>query len=414
MLDVLINFLLISFLILLLSVGIFSLVHRKNAYVYFWLPAILTTGLWLLKFFFPAFFMGAHGSDAGWVAMEALFIISASLPVVAAFIALCIQRPNFATVSDKQIRSSVLVFLVFHLIVQILCAHKVEIQLLDHRDNPIEGVAFRSEKSKSLLLYPYFPGRGNATTDENGIYSTWLFPYQDLYMADFKKQGYEFWWGEHPKLNFKYRDTTGIFEYHAPLVGRARKMGATTYLFHDTDLEWHLDQPDEYYVYDIFERGFRKLDRDLTRLEYPQTYDLILDGTKTGGNYSIRITPVQQTGSVQILDQYLREAPANGYQREATINIGSGESRTTNLYFISRNPGVYSRMKIEMEASEEQLIFRYDTWTNPYGSRNLEYEPDLPFSLENQFEREAGAALKTGKLPPEPDIPRMIATGKYK
>jgi len=67
-----------------------------------------------------------------------------------------------------------------------------------------------------------------------------------------------------------------------------------------------------------------------------------------------------------------------------------------------------------MEASEKKLIFRYDTWTNPYGSRNLEYEPDLPFDLYEKLRKEATAALKSGKLPPEPNIPQLIASGQYK
>jgi hypothetical protein len=61
----------------------------------------------------------------------------------------------------------------------------------------------------------------------------------------------------------------------------------------------------------------------------------------------------------------------------------------------------------------ERLTFSFDTWTNPYGSQNLELEPDLPWSLEGHLEREAISSLINGILPPEPDIPALLASGKY-
>ena len=44
----------------------------------------------------------------------------------------------------------------------------------------------------------------------------------------------------------------------------------------------------------------------------------------------------------------------------------------------------------------------------------LEYEPDLTFDLYEKLRKEATNALKSGKLPPEPNISQMIALGLYK
>jgi hypothetical protein len=189
-------------------------------------------------------------------------------------------------------------------------------------------------------------------------------------------------------------------------------MGPTAYLYH-SEGGGGFTEPSTYAVYDIFQPVMKAIDRDLSKLRAPWRYDLIFDVTKSGDNYSMKILPVQETGSMQIADQLLYEAPADGYQPEVTINMTAGERRETYLYFTSRGPAVYSRMEIEFDVDNEGLRMWLDTWTNPYGSRNLEYEPDLPAGLLIHFRDEAEEALKSRKLPQEPDIPAMIASGEY-
>jgi len=290
-------------------------------------------------------------------------------------------------------------------------------KVIDQNGDPVPGAQMETSRLYTVLpdFYNSVGERKFIAADDAGQIKFDIKLHQDNDIEGIKKKGYEpghFTASAYYGLSREQKDELFKNSVNSPLVFILRKLGPTTYLYHVRDGGWYLRLPSTFVAYDIFE-GCKKIDRDLTKLRYPQRYDLVLDATKADSNYTVRITPVQQTGSVQILDQYLREAPASGYQPEATINIGNGENRTTYLYFISRNPGVYSRMKIEMVASEEKLTFSYDTWTNPYGSRNLEYEPDLPWSLESKLEKEAEAALKSGKLPPEPNIPQLIASGKY-
>ena len=253
------------------------------------------------------------------------------------------------------------------------------------------------------------------TTDVAGRFDFTFGFFGPPLIREIRRKGYEYdrTLNSYNKSNENVQDALISKSSTSPIVFTLRKMGTTTYLQHDGEIKTYFDQPNEFVVYDLFDRGFDAIDRDLAKLRAPELYDLIFDVTKDGGNYSVKVLPVQETGSMQFLNQLLYEAPAGGYQPEATIIITNGEERTTYLYFTSRKPPVYSRMKIVLIASEEKLIFRYDTWTNPYGSRNLEYEPDLPADLHKKLRHEAEKALKSGKLPPEPNIPQLIASGLY-
>ncbi len=62
---------------------------------------------------------------------------------------------------------------------------------------------------------------------------------------------------------------------------------------------------------------------------------------------------------LQILDEYLYEAPAEGYQQEVSLNIRPGDGGVKKyLYFTSRKMPVYSRMEFEVQVDS------YLTWVS--------------------------------------------------
>jgi len=309
--------------------------------------------------------------------MEGLFITIASLPIVAVFVLLCVQRPNFASVSIQQIKNSFVVFIVFNLTIQILLAHKVEVQLEDNLGNPIEGAEFKVDKSKSLLLYPYFSMRGKATTDENGKYSTWLFPFQDLDLTAFKKGGYEFWWegDEIPDLRFEYKDTKGLFQDSISRICKARKMGGTTYLI-KTDYGFRAKDPIEGIAYDLAKGRYYNMNRLSNR--NPAIVDLAYDFNRNdvSETYTLRfyvpqkaikqpIVEPPETSGMLLSDTLLYEAPLSGYEKEVTMTFNPGDEVTKYLYIASRNPAVFSRMKMEFRVNQEDLDLDAEIWTNP-------------------------------------------------
>ena len=70
-------------------------------------------------------------------------------------------------------------------------------------------------------------------------------------------------------------------------------------------------------------------------------------------------------------------------------------------------------MELSISADEEKLRVSHETWTNPYGVPNFEYDSDMNFDLRMYLEDEAETALQDGRLPPEPNIKEILATGKH-
>jgi hypothetical protein len=74
---------------------------------------------------------------------------------------------------------------------------------------------------------------------------------------------------------------------------------------------------------------------------------------------------------------YPFEAPVEGYQPSITLNfttnmVGWSDQFKKEFYFESQNGKIYGRMTIEMDNWGR---FRADIYTNPAGSRNLEFDP---------------------------------------
>ncbi len=292
-------------------------------------------------------------------------------------------------------------------------------RILDQYGVPVQDAEVEvSWRYDSLVTLKRHIERKFYKTDAMGKYRFETIEEYNPTIWKIKKKGYELPKESNPY--FKMNSTQGIAVLKNstdlnPYIFYLRKLGPTTYLFNDIELGWKIRKPENTKSYDILRRGLKTIDPDLSKLRAPELIDLVYDVTNdtSGGTYTMRIIAPLEVNGAQMTDEILYEAPAAGYSRELTITLNHGDKLTKYLYFTSRNPAVYSRMKMEFIAKPEELIFRYDTWTNPYGTRNLEYEPDMPFSLEEQLEREAVRALQRGKIPPEPDIPALIASGQY-
>ena len=250
-------------------------------------------------------------------------------------------------------------------------------------------------------------------TDSKGRFDFFSGPFNPPLIRTIRKKGYEY----NPTFNV-YDTSQNLKESliaqsaNNPVSLTIRKMGPTTYLYSLMDNRLQAKEQTYLGAYNIFEPNTKPI-KDLSNLHNPERYDLLFSTVRTSNGYQIHAKPILQS-SFQFNSQLLYEAPDSGYLPEATLDIPfSDQEQTVYLYFISRNPAVYSRMRISITADENELRLYFRTWTNPYGSRNLEYEPNLPADLLLKLMDEAEDALKSGKLPPEPNIPQMIASGLY-
>jgi len=85
------------------------------------------------------------------------------------------------------------------------------------------------------------------------------------------------------------------------------------------------------------------------------------------------------------------------------------------MYLRSRSPAIYSRVLLkhdDLQETNKGIGFRiiFESWANPYGERNLEYDSRLEenWYVKDELRTEAKAAIEAGRLPPKPDIAQRI------
>lgn len=289
-------------------------------------------------------------------------------------------------------------------------------KVVDYNGNPISAVEITAGWFYTKLL-TMEQGIEEQTilTDSDGLFFIETSTSGPPMIREIKKKGYEYNFDNNPffHLSSNEEEERLLRSKDDPVLFYLRKLGPTTYLY-EYGYNWYVQKESEIISYDAIARRIREI-TDLSKLKKPEFIDLVLSSTHdtAEGTYTVRLTAPLETNGMQVSDTKLYEAPADGYSRELTLTFNHGDEVTKYIYFTSRSPAVYTRMELDCKANPDRLTFSFGTWTNPYGSRNLELEPDLPWSLEGQLEKEAISALKNGTLPPKPDIPAMLSSGKY-
>lgn len=244
-------------------------------------------------------------------------------------------------------------------------------------------------------------------TDQNG-YFTVITPNGEIpSINSVEAKGYEYSW----KLGLYNQDGNNqenMMENSEadPIILYMRKLNPTTFLL-KSETGYSFNETVTHLRYTLNQGLLRKIDPDLSKLTTPEQNDLIFIVTNDGNDhFTMHIQPVPGiNGSMQVLDDYLYEAPAEGYKPDVTLTIGSEDGEVRKyLYFTSRKSPVYSRMTMVIRIKDNgELAFGSTTWTNPYGKRNLEWEPELPNKLRHKLRKEAEKAIKSGKLAEEPE-----------
>jgi len=125
-------------------------------------------------------------------------------------------------------------------------------------------------------------------------------------------------------------------------------------------------------------------------------------------------------GLIEVSDVYPNEAPIEGYKSSVAINVAATEdikdwqsSLRKSFYFKSRGGQNYGRITINVTADFQPppTSFGAEIYTNPSGSRNLEYDKNKEISrglihrvgLEKAIEGVKGASAKASSpaLTPE-------------
>ena len=298
---------------------------------------------------------------------------------------------------------------------ELLSQQTIHGRVLDQNNEPVVGAQVKLQWNYFDLkeFWGIHVETRYVSTNANGYFNHTVNQGFELSLFGVSKSGYEFKSETGGDYYQDYADEEAMIanSINEPIIIYMRKLNPTTFLL-KSEVSRRLEESVTL-RYTMIPGLLIPIKPDLSNLKKPEQHDLIFTVTRNEDNsYILHIRPIPDVGgSMQLLDDYMYEAPAEGYASDLTIIARPEEEKIHKyLYFTSRNPPVYSRMEIRTKVrSDGKLSFKGSTWTNPYGKRNLEWEPELPFDLEEKLEKEAENALNSGSLPTEPsDLQQLI------
>ena len=290
--------------------------------------------------------------------------------------------------------------------------------LLDQYGSPIGGATILYETERYGLLAPVFR-KGRIASDSDGFFviSTGSATY--LFINDVVKHGYEFRRASDGNRSCVGRSSSSRSN---PLVYRLRKRQAPgTYLL-KRSFRIHLTAGagGGFWCQDLA-KGWRYFSRESVS---PKAFpDLEVTGVPDRERREWRLTIRTNGGQsgIQIRDDLLYEAPADGYARtmQAVFPFTAwGKFPVRYLYLRLREPGMYARFSIDYfsRSSDRGFYLCCEGVINPYGDRS--FEP-LSFNHDNEqsndlaWRADHGAidAFREQRLAPRPPFEEWVRDG---
>jgi hypothetical protein len=296
-------------------------------------------------------------------------------------------------------------------------------KVLDQYNNPIESVDIFLHLTRfSPVMEKLFGETKNmqAKSDIQGYFSVIGEKGRSIYIDQIKKEGYEFSPTQNPVSGYHYSGEKNPFipDQANPVVFHLRKKGETTFIIKEKYFELCLDDEKSGMTEgtDFIRR--KKID-DLSKpifngeklicdLKMKVTYNA------TNAAWTAMLMSGDPSGGIIASDQLLYEAPQEGYQSEFTFTAEDRKPPEKKFIYIkSRDPAIYTRIDIDdVAANKEYFCLHGQSYTNPYGDRNLEQVTDLPYAVDKQLSDEIRSAYKQNKRPPKPDLQKLINVAK--
>jgi len=256
------------------------------------------------------------------------------------------------------------------------------------------------------------PGQTSwVTTEADGIWQFTVPKPWRAFVTEVRKEGYIYDRQQNPAKDLIENRTTP----ETPFVSRVRKLGETAFLLRkDGELLRVLSPGQKTVPLDVVK------DRSEERKSGSTYADVwvSVEYRPDDAGWTVTCRSTNATDGIIASENLMHEAPAEGYKAEVTL---PHPPWPRYLYLRTRTPPVYCRLDVEYDTwNESETVtgfkVRYVAWVNPYGSRNLEYAPELveQWQLRKQLEREAKADLLQNKRPVKPDLPKLVKEAKEK
>ena len=207
-----------------------------------------------------------------------------------------------------------------------------------------------------------------------------------------------------------------------PVVIKVRKKGAPTFLLafppsvNDAPscCLWTRHGEHKCFPFDICSRIGEK---QASATYADMTLDVAFDANRAC--WLLTVNATNGTDGVVLGNDMLYEAPPAGYVSTISLSLTNAPHHRDGVYVYlkSRSPAVYTRFRLEYDHWDDPLrdgqslrLF-CKAWVNPYGERNLEADERVTgthWRTREELTAEAIQAIRSGRLPPKPDIERRI------
>jgi ribosomal protein L24E len=135
----------------------------------------------------------------------------------------------------------------------------------------------------------------------------------------------------------------------------------------------------------------------------------------TNNGWNVNILATNRNDGLIFGTNLLFEAPLTGYVRQCSFSITNMTPQTGYLYVRSRDPVIFSRIRLEYSQLYEYqkppgVRFLFEEYVNPYGERTFEYDERFNqfWQEKPKWIEEAKAALREGRYPEKIDIDALI------
>lgn len=264
-----------------------------------------------------------------------------------------------------------------------------------------------------------------ALTDDSGIFSIENEIGSSLYIQNISKSGYDEALLMDSNRSFQYFEEAGhqkpfVPSNTSPIAFNMRKQGDTAFLLSvmDWSCQVSVKESGQTKGYDLIRATPIRDMAHLVLNDEPLVCDFKMNAIfhTNDMTWTLVLSPGHTNDGIIVSEQMLYEAPNAGYHSQYTFTVEYRKPLNKKyIYLRSRHPAIYSRLEIEYFTVAQKFIrLRGRSVTNPYGSRNLEQNVNLPYEVKKQLTDEAKAAFRQNKRPLKPDLSRLIkdANGK--
>ena len=150
--------------------------------------------------------------------------------------------------------------------------------------------------------------------------------------------------------------------------------------------------------------------------EFYSDLEIRVEKRDVGDSWRVSYRALGDNGGLIVTNALLFEAPSMGYAQDCVLVGKRDKDFPRYLYLRSRTPAVYTRFNIHYSLRPDSCVLSYELWSNPYGSRSLEYDENLKslWRLREKLTKEARSEFGKGKRPPKPNIKALIKAEKEK